>query len=100
MLKNNQGFTLLEMLMVMFIISILLLLVIPNITAHKDSASKEGCEAYAAMVQTQVTAFELATGELPSSLDELEASGYITQTTCSEGQTLTLSGKGEVKVDE
>ena len=97
---NNKAFTLLEMLLVMFIIALLLLLIIPNITAHKDSASAQGCEAYAAMVQTQVTAYEMATGELPSSLSELETAGYIIQTTCSDGQELVLSGRGEVRVAE
>lgn len=99
MLKNNQAFTLLEMLMVMFIISILLLLTIPNITKHKDGVDDTGCEAYADMVQTQVSAYEMVEGELPTSLDQLMSAGYITSTTCSDGTTLTLSGS-EVTVNE
>lgn len=95
--KNNKGFTLLEMLMVIFIISILLLLTIPNITKHKDSVEETGCEAYADMVQTQATAYELAEGEVPT-LAQLQASGYIPSTTCEDGSALVLSGKGEVTV--
>lgn len=89
---NNRGFTLLEMLMVMFIIAILLLLTIPNITKHKASVEDTGCESYADMVQTQVSSYELIEGDLPTSLDQLVSSGYITSATCSDGTTLSLSG--------
>lgn len=97
-MKNSNAFTLLEMLMVMFIIAVLLLLTIPNITKHKDGVEDTGCEAYADMVQTQVTAYEMVEGELPTSLSQLESAGYITSTTCSDGTTLSLNGS-EVTVN-
>ncbi len=98
-LKNNNGFTLLEMLMVMFIIAILLLLTIPNITKHKKGVDERGCDAYADMVQTQVTAYEMVEGKLPGSLAQLKTSGYITSTTCSDGTNLVLHGS-EVDVQK
>lgn len=91
-MKNNKAFTLLEMLMVMFIISLLLLLTIPNITSQKDNLDETGCEAYADMVQTQVTAYDLANGNPPSSLNVLVSEGYIPSTTCADESTLVLSG--------
>jgi competence protein ComGC len=97
MLKNKKGFTLLEMLMVMFIISVLLLLTIPNITKHKESVDEKGCDAYADMVQSQVTAYELSEGELPTSLEQLKEAGYITSVTCSDETPLILEGS-EVNV--
>lgn len=87
---QEGGFTLLEMLMVMFIISILLLLIIPNITAHKDNVTDTGCEAYAEMVGAQALAYELAHGEEPTNLDVLVTAGYINSTTCSNGTQLIL----------
>ena len=90
--KNKNAFTLLEMLMVMFIISVLLLLTIPNITKHKQTVDEKGCESYADMVQTQVTAYELAEGKLPASIGALESAGYIPSSTCSDGTTLKLDG--------
>ena len=96
---NNKAFTLLEMLMVMFIISVLLLLTIPNITKHKKSVDETGCRTYADSVQTQVTAYEMIEGELPSSIQQLKDRGYIHSTTCSDGTGLILSGS-EVKVGE
>ena len=37
-LKKKDGFTLIEMLIVLFIIAILLILIIPNITKNIDTA--------------------------------------------------------------
>ncbi|MFV0246586.1 MAG: competence type IV pilus major pilin ComGC [Mycoplasmatales bacterium] len=98
-LKDNKGFTLLEMLMVLFIIAALLFLTIPNITKHKDNVEDTTCDAYADMVQTQATAYELAEGEVPS-LSQLQSSGYINSTTCEDGTSLSISGKGEVSVNK
>lgn len=98
MLKEKRGFTLLEMLMVIFIISLLLLLIIPNITKHKEKVSDKACQAYAAMVQTQVTSYELAEEKLPGSLSQLVSAGYIPKATCDDGTALILTGKGEVRV--
>ncbi len=98
-LKNEKGFTLLEMLMVMFIIAVLLLLTIPNITKHKESVDERGCQTYADTVQTQVSAYEMVEGKLPGSLEELVSAGYIPSTTCNDGTTLSLNGS-EVNVNE
>ncbi len=98
-LKSKKGFTLLEMLMVMFIIAVLLLLTIPNITKHKERVDERGCLTYADTVQTQVSAYEMVEGELPTSLDQLVSAGYIPSTTCKDGTGLTLSGS-EVNVNK
>ena len=90
--KKRNAFTLLEMLMDMFIISVLLLLTIPNITKHKASVDEKGCESYADMVQTQVTAYELAEGKLPGSIGTLKSQGYIPSEQCSDGTSLQLKG--------
>ena len=37
-LKNKKAFTLIEMLIVLFIIAILLILIVPNITKNIDTA--------------------------------------------------------------
>ena len=45
MLKNEKGFTLVEMLIVLAVISVLVLLVIPNAITILTSANEQGCEA-------------------------------------------------------
>ncbi len=65
---NDKGFTLLEMLIVMLVISILLLITIPNITRHHQAIQAKGCEGLKSMVSTQVMAYELEhDGKTPSS---------------------------------
>lgn len=44
-LKNERGFTLVEMLIVLAVISILVLLVIPNALTILGTANEQGCEA-------------------------------------------------------
>ncbi|KPD01109.1 ComG operon protein 3 precursor [Geobacillus sp. BCO2] len=43
---NQKGFTLIEMLIVMMVISVLLLIAIPNITKHNSMINSKGCEAF------------------------------------------------------
>lgn len=44
-LKNEKGFTLVEMLIVLAVISILVLLIIPNALNILQTANEQGCEA-------------------------------------------------------
>ena len=44
--KNKDGFTLIEMLIVLFIIAILLKLINPNITKNIDTAKDKTSQAY------------------------------------------------------
>ena len=45
MLRNEKGFTLVEMLIVLAVISVLVLLVIPNAMTILRTANEQGCEA-------------------------------------------------------
>jgi len=44
-LKNEKGFTLVEMLIVLAVISVLVLLIIPNAITILSTANEQGCEA-------------------------------------------------------
>ena len=50
-IKQQNGFTLIEMLIVLLIISILILITIPNVTKHFATIDEKGCAAYINMVQ-------------------------------------------------
>ncbi len=99
MTRNNQGFTLMEMLMVVFIIATLLILTIPNITKHKQNVEETSCQAYADLVQTQVVAYMLAENQTPT-IEQLEANGYIASKTCSDGTSLSIDGDGQVAIEQ
>lgn len=53
MRKTKKAFTLIEMVIVLFIISLLLLIMIPNLTAQKDNATKRSDDAFKTTMKTQ-----------------------------------------------
>ncbi|MGN1400710.1 MAG: competence type IV pilus major pilin ComGC [Bacillus sp. (in: firmicutes)] len=87
-MKNEKGFTLIEMLIVLLVISILLVLTVPNVVKHQQSIRNKGCDAYVKVVQSQVQAYEIDTGQLPASLSKLSEEGYITDENCPNNESL------------
>lgn len=99
MVRNEKGFTLIEMMIVLLIISVLVLIAIPNVTKHSRSIDEKGCDAYVKMVQGQVQAYKMDKKEFPT-LDSLKDEGYVTgDLQCPDGRKLNLSSEGEVKPD-
>lgn len=92
--EDEKGFTLLEMLIVLFVLGLLLLVIIPNVTKHQDSAETKGDAAFASTVQTQVDLYKMDTGSTPATFGEL-ASGedpYLNQNQLTEAtENLSLS---------
>lgn len=56
---NQKGFTLIEMMIVLIVVSILTLLIIPNAAKYITKANEDGCAAYKASVAAQNTANSL-----------------------------------------
>lgn len=97
---HEKGFTLIEMLIVLLVISILLIITIPNITKHQSTIHTKGCEAFVKMVQSQVQAYEIDNSKLPASINELETQGYLKQKSCPNGDGISIDNKGKVTVVE
>ncbi|MGM8214105.1 competence type IV pilus major pilin ComGC [Bacillaceae bacterium W0354] len=96
MYKNNSGFTLIEMLIVLLVISVLLLITIPNVTKHNSVINDKGCEAYIEVVQAQVELYKLDhQGKEPTSLSQL-VDEYIPRDTCPDEQTKLVLNEGRV----
>ncbi|MGK0605094.1 competence type IV pilus major pilin ComGC [Enterococcus gilvus] len=76
MKKKVSGFTLLEMLVVLFVISLLLLLFVPKLINQKESASKKSDAAIAKVVETQIQVYELDFGKTPTR-EELINKEYV-----------------------
>ena len=97
-MKNERGFTLVEMLVVLLIISVLILVTIPNVSKHFSSIDKKGCDAYILMVQGQVEAYKLDENKYPASVEDLYNAGYIQKDnqTCPNGEKVTISSDGKV----
>jgi competence protein ComGC len=94
---NKNGFTLIEMLIVLMIISILLLITIPNVTKHNNTINDKGCQAFIKMTQAQVEAYQMEHDDntIPT-IAELNNQGYITQTKCPNGGELGFDVEGNV----
>lgn len=97
-MKNNKGFTLIEMLVVLLIITVLIFVAIPNITKHSKSINMKGCEAFITMVQGQVQAYEMEKNEKPKDVAELESAGYLVKgkTKCPNGSEVVIDSDGKV----
>lgn len=77
MKKKTKAFTLVEMLFTLVIISILLLLFVPNLSKQKDAVKDTGGAAVVKVVESQAELFELNhTGGV--SLSKLVEVGSIT----------------------
>ncbi|MBS4191276.1 prepilin-type N-terminal cleavage/methylation domain-containing protein [Bacillus sp. FJAT-49705] len=97
-LKNTKGFTLIEMLIVLLVISVLLIITIPNITKHNSKINSTGCEAFVKMVQAQVQAYEIEHKKPPASIQALVDDKYLNEgeTSCPNGAKVTITEDGKV----
>jgi prepilin-type N-terminal cleavage/methylation domain-containing protein len=96
---NQKGFTLIEMMIVMMIISILLIITIPNVSKNNSVVKDKGCSALVKLAEAQVQAFEIEKGVLPVSLDELMLEGYLDTITCPGGGVITYTSGAIAKPD-
>ena len=58
-LKNESGFTLLEMSIVIMIIAALLLLIIPNVSTVNETTDKTTSKAVVSTVETQIELYKM-----------------------------------------
>ncbi|MEK4403126.1 competence type IV pilus major pilin ComGC [Sporosarcina sp. FSL K6-6792] len=96
-IHNEKAFTLIEMMIVLLIISVLILIAIPNVTKHSKSIDEKGCDAYMQMVQGQIEAFKMDEKHLPTSLAEMTEKEYLPENAqCPDGTQLSIDGDGKV----
>lgn len=74
--KDNRGFTLVEMVIVLFIISLLSLLFIPNITSTRNKVESDSISAFTTVIKTQAELYKLQTGK-DATLETLKSEKYI-----------------------
>jgi competence protein ComGC len=91
-MKNEKGFTLVEMMIVMLVISVLLIVTIPNVAKHNANINDKGCDAFVKMVQAQVQSYQIKHNKIPT-LTELKTEEYINDIGCPNSTK-------EVKIDD
>lgn len=96
-MNNENGFTLIEMMIVLLVITIILLVALPNVTQHSSAINTKGCKALVQMVQGQVQAYQMDNNKIPS-MEELKEAEYIHQSDmkCPGGSELVIDEKGNV----
>jgi competence protein ComGC len=90
-IHNEKAFTLIEMMIVLLIISVLILIAIPNVTKHSKSIDQKGCDAYIKMAQGQVEAYKMDKKSLPDSIEKLITDDYLPEgAQCPDGTLLAI----------
>ena len=72
--KNEQGFTLIEMLIVIIILGLLASLVAPKLFTKVDKARIQTAKAQIELLSAAIDTYRLDMGKFPSSLEELRRS--------------------------
>ena len=85
MQNKKNGFTVLEMMIVMLVIALLLLITLPNIQQKETIIRDKGCQALLDIVDSQIILYEIDNLTTPTSVQELINEGYL-----KEGQDLNI----------
>ena len=93
-MKRQEGFTILEMMIVLSIVALLFLLTLPNIQQKEAIIEKIGCEALTSVVDAQILLYEIDTLQTPTSVDQLVSKGYLkeSQKRCPDGRKIVIRG--------
>ena len=91
-MKKN-GFTLLEMVVVVMIIAVLFLLTIPNVAKVINAVDDNACDALTRVVDSAIVQYKLSYGQYPNSISDLVAAGLLSsdQTACSNGKSIYIA---------
>jgi competence protein ComGC len=95
---NAKGFTLIEMVLVLFVISILMLLIIPNVVTQKEKVDAQGTKALVTVVQTQVELYEMEFGTKATSFEMLKTEKYLSDTQVKQANEKLKISNGEVSI--
>ncbi|ARD49567.1 competence protein ComG [Sporosarcina sp. P37] len=84
------------MMIVLLIITVLILIAIPNVTKHSKSIDDKGCDAYVKMVEGQVQAYKMDKKEIPT-ITKLTEGGYLPESpACPNGSAIAIDAEGKV----
>lgn len=88
MKSNRKGFTLIEMTIVLFIISLLILIIIPNLSNQRKHAKEIHTSAMVSVIQSQIDAYG---NDFPKDTQinygELKEKGYLTDKQINQAKT-------------
>lgn len=71
MRKDEKGFTLIEMLIVLFVIGVILAIALPNLAKTGETANEKADEANIQVLLAQAENYRLVEGRYPDNVDQL-----------------------------
>ena len=86
--QDERGFTLIEMLVVLFVIAVIIAIALPNLKAAGESAQQRACEANRKLIGSQADNYYLELGSYPSNVRQMKNRGYLNSS--------NLSGQGKI----
>ncbi|KGO31609.1 competence type IV pilus major pilin ComGC [Oenococcus alcoholitolerans] len=92
--KRKPGFTLIEMAIVLFIISLLMMLVLPNLNSQRQKAASTQSDAMVSTIQTQVNLYENDTDDSDVTYADLVSNKYLTDKQAKKAQDIGIKISG------
>lgn len=92
MKQKENGFTILEMLIVLLIIAVMIVLTLPNIQQKERIIRSKGCSALIEVVNSAILLYEIEQETTPTSIEQLIQEGYLKegQRVCPNGKTIEI----------
>lgn len=94
--RKQEGFTLIEMVVVIAIIVVLILLIVPNLINQKKNAETKTADAFRTTIQTQVELYKDEHGT-PKSFDDLKTGDFLTKDQITKAKNTFTLEDGVVK---
>lgn len=97
---NQNGFTLLEMTIVVIIISVIFLLSVPSIQKTLGVVNSKGCKAMTKVADSAILQYKMEYDRYPSGIADLISAGLLTedQIKCDGSRNLVISD-GQAYID-
>ncbi|MBG9988536.1 prepilin-type N-terminal cleavage/methylation domain-containing protein [Aerococcaceae bacterium DSM 111176] len=87
--RKRNGFTLIEMLIVLVIVALLMAIIIPNVAGQRDRIEAQGAENITEIVTTQLNTYGIVEGSTDGVTTQmLAADGYLTAKQVEEATRL------------
>ena len=97
MLKKEAAFTLIEMLIVLAIISLLLILVVPNLSQQNETLHDKSEDVLIQMAENQTQAYFIDHGYYPTSIEQLVENDYLATAELANGTRKLIYLDGDPK---
>lgn len=91
-LRGDSGFTLVELAISLFVISVIIAISIPHLKSAGEKAQATACEGNRKLIRSQMENYYLAEHEWPNGLEALKSKHYLqTVPVCPKGGNYALS---------